>query len=108
MNFDSSKRKVEQISFRKYSRYDAGRVTDINSIYPCQVKTCFMSIAQTKAQISLPAQSEQHPLFRFFDNRISTDVKASLIILKLECQSDRQMQLVSVAEEAGLNFTWSA
>ena len=37
-------------------------------------------------QISLSAQSEQHPLFGFFDSRISTDVSASLIMLKLECQ----------------------
>ena len=86
INLDSSKRKVEQISFRKYSRCDAWHVTDINSIYPCHVKTCLMSIATNKGAISLPAQSEQHPLFRFFDSRISTDVKASLIMLKLECQ----------------------
>ena len=60
-----------------------------------------MSIAtKKKVQISLPAQSEQHPLFRFFDSRISTDVKAKTRM--------SMMQLVSVAEEAGLNFTSSA
>ena len=86
INLDRSKRKVEQISFRKYSCCNARRVTDTNSIYPRHVKTCLMSMRPTKAQISLPAQSEQHQLFRFFDSRISTDVKASLIMLKLECQ----------------------
>ena len=48
INLDCSKRKVEQISFRKYSRCAAWRVTDINSIYPCHVKTCLMSIATNK------------------------------------------------------------
>ena len=38
INLNSSKRKVEQISFRKHSRCDACRVTDINSIYPRHVK----------------------------------------------------------------------
>ena len=86
INLDSSKRKVEQISFRKYSRCDAWRVTDINSIYPRHVQTCLMSIATNKGADQPAAQSEQHPLFRFFDSRISTDVKASLIMLKLKCQ----------------------
>ena len=79
INLDSSKRKVDQISFRKYSRCDAWRVTDINWIYPRHVRP-------TKVQISMPAQSEQYSLLCFFDSRISTDVKASLIMLKLECQ----------------------
>ena len=33
INLDSSKRKVEQLSFRKYSCCDAWRVTDINLLY---------------------------------------------------------------------------
>ena len=57
----------------------------LNSIRPRHVKTCLMSI-ETNKGADQPAQSEQHPLFRFFDSRISSDVKASLIILKLECQ----------------------
>ena len=48
INLDSSKRKVEKISFRKFSRCDAWRVTDTNSIYPRHVKTCLMSIATNK------------------------------------------------------------
>ena len=45
-----------------------------------------MSITTNKSADHPAAQSEQHPFFRFFDSRISTDVKASLIMLKLECQ----------------------
>ena len=44
---DISNRKVEQMS-RRYSRCDACRVTDINSIYPRHVKTCLMSIGINK------------------------------------------------------------
>ena len=44
-----------------------------------------MSIA-TKKGADQPVQSEQHPLFRFFDSRISTDIEASLIVQKLEYQ----------------------
>ena len=47
INLDSSNRKVEQMS-RRYSRCDACRVTDINSIYPRHVKTCLMSIGINK------------------------------------------------------------
>ena len=36
----------------------------------------------TKAQIRLPAQSEQHPFVRFLDSKISSHVKVSLIMLK--------------------------
>ena len=48
INYDSSKRKVEQISFRKYSCCDSWRVTDMNSIYTRHVKTCLTSIATNK------------------------------------------------------------
>ena len=69
------------------------------------MKTCILSFATNKAaQISLPAQFEQHPFIRFIDSRISTHVKASLIMLKTRMS---MVQLVSVAVEAGLNFTWS-
>ena len=48
INLDSSKRKVEQISLRKYSRCDAWRVTGINLIYPRHVKTRLLSIPTNK------------------------------------------------------------
>ena len=59
-----------------------------------------MSIATNKGADQPACKSEQHPSVRFFDSRVSTDVKVRLIMLKLEC--------LSVAEEAGLYFTWLA
>ena len=86
MNLDSSKRKVEQISFRKYSSCDVWHVIDINSIYPRHVKTCLMSIATNKGADQPACAVWTASKFCFFASRISTDVKASLIMLKLECQ----------------------
>ena len=79
------KGKVEQISLRIYSRCDSWRVTDLkfNLASPCENLQNVNCDQQRCRSACLRSLNNIH---NFFDSRISTDVKANLIMLKPEWQ----------------------